>query len=99
MKTNAVENGVIQASKAVTLASGVGGGAMMVFGLSISELSALVGIAVAVIGLLLGQYWSWRRDRREQAEADDRMRRRDRREHAVNSGRRVSLTETDWGDL
>lgn len=99
MKTNAVESSVIQASKAVTLASGVGGGAMMVFGLSISELSALVGIAVAVTGLLLGQYWSWRRDRREQAEADDRRRRRDRREHAVNEGRRVPPGETDWGDL
>ena len=42
-------------------------------GLTLSEIGVIVGIVVAVLGLLLGQFWSWRRDRREATEMEARM--------------------------
>ncbi|QIL73273.1 hypothetical protein G7048_24745 [Diaphorobacter sp. HDW4B] len=44
-----------------------------VSGLTLSEIGVMVGIVVAVLGLLLGQFWSWRRDRREEREMEARM--------------------------
>ena len=31
-----------------------------------AEIGVIVGIIVGVVGLLLGQYWQWRKDRREE---------------------------------
>lgn len=44
------------------------GGAIsaVVSGLTISEIGVIVGIIVGVVGLLLGQCWQWRKDRREE---------------------------------
>ncbi|QNN56486.1 hypothetical protein H9K76_18390 [Diaphorobacter ruginosibacter] len=50
-----------------------GGATAFVSGLTLSEVGVIVGIVVAVLGLLLGQFWSWRRDRREQREMDVRL--------------------------
>ena len=42
-------------------------------GMTLSEIGVIVGIVASVIGLLLGQFWSWRRDKREQREMEARM--------------------------
>lgn len=42
-----------------------GGASAVVFGLSANELAALVGAAVAVLGLAMQWYFSRQRDRRE----------------------------------
>lgn len=42
-----------------------GGASAVVFGLSANEIAALVGAAVAVLGLAMQWYFSRRRDRRE----------------------------------
>lgn len=53
----------------------VGGGASaLFFGLTANELAALCGIVVGVLGLLVQWYYNRRRDRREQAEHEARMR-------------------------
>ena len=69
--TSTVENAAIVGSK--TAAYGGASGAV-VSGLTMNELGVLVGIFVGLAGLLLGQYWSWRKDRREQRESLARMR-------------------------
>lgn len=43
-----------------------GAAGAIVGGLTLSEVGVMVGIAVGVAGLLLAQYWAWRRDQREQ---------------------------------
>ena len=45
-----------------------------VSGLTLSEIGVVVGIVIGVLGLLLGQYWAWRKDRREQLESEARLR-------------------------
>ena len=42
-------------------------------GWTISEIGVVVGIVVGVLGLIFGQYWAWRRDRREAAEQETKM--------------------------
>lgn len=55
------------------------GGAATTFwgGLTISEIGILGGLIVGVLGFLAGQYWSWRKDRREEREMRERLRRAD----------------------
>ncbi len=43
-------------------------------GLSLSDIGVIIGVIIGVAGLLLGQYWAWRKDRREQRESEARMR-------------------------
>lgn len=50
-----------------------GGATAFVSGLTLSEVGVIIGIVVAVLGLVLGQFWSWRRDRREEREMQARM--------------------------
>lgn len=65
------ENGAIIASKAAAY----GGAVSAIFsGLTVSEIGVIIGTIVGVVGLLLGQFWSWRRDRREVREMEARMR-------------------------
>lgn len=53
----------------------VGGGASAaLFGLTANEFAALGGIVVGVLGLLVQWYYNRRRDRREQAEFEARLR-------------------------
>ena len=70
--SNTSENVAIAGSK---VAAYGGSGTAVVSGLTLHEIGVIVGIAVAVLGLLLGQFWSWRKDRREQREMMARMRR------------------------
>lgn len=72
MSNHAVENAGIVASK---VAAYGGAGSAVVAGLTLNELGVIVGIFVAVVGLVLGQWWSWRKDRREAREQEMRMRR------------------------
>lgn len=51
-----------------------GGTSALFFGLTASEFAAFVGAVVAVVGLLVQWYFNRRRDRREQAEHEARMR-------------------------
>lgn len=72
MSNHAIETAVITTGKA----SAYGGAAVAtVSGLTLNELGVIVGIFVGVTGLILGQVWSWRRDRREAREQEARMRR------------------------
>ncbi|MFN4121259.1 holin [Acidovorax sp.] len=71
MSNHAVENAGIVASK---VAAYGGAGGAVVAGLTLNELGVIVGIFVAVVGLVLGQIWSWRKDRRETREQEIRMR-------------------------
>ncbi|GAB2472272.1 hypothetical protein GCM10027082_24740 [Comamonas humi] len=68
--SNTTENVGIVTGK--TAAYG-GAATAAVSGMTLSEIGVIVGIAVGVLGLLLGQFWSWRRDRREQREMEARM--------------------------
>ncbi|WP_057092906.1 hypothetical protein KV708_19125 [Comamonas thiooxydans] len=68
--SNAAENGAIVAGKTAAYGGAV---SAVVSGLTISELGVIVGIAVAVLGMIFGQYWAWRKDRREQREMEARM--------------------------
>lgn len=51
-----------------------GGASALIFGLSASEFAALVGAVVAIAGLVVQWYFNRRRDRREQAEHEARLR-------------------------
>lgn len=70
--SSTAENAVIVGGK---VAAYGGSGAAVVSGLTLNELGVIVGIVVGVAGLVLGQFWSWRKDRREQREMDARMHR------------------------
>ena len=59
---NTVEGLPIAAGKTATYGGAIGA---LVSGWSISEIGVVVGIVVGVLGLIFGQYWAWRRDRRE----------------------------------
>ena len=65
-----VESLPIAAGKTATY-----GGAMGAFvsGWTISEIGVVIGSVVAVLGLIFGQYWAWRRERRETAEQEMKM--------------------------
>ena len=68
--SNTAENSAIVAGKTATY-----GGALTAFtsGLTVSEFGVIVGCIVGVLGLIFGQYWAWRRDRREQREMVARL--------------------------
>lgn len=51
-----------------------GGATALIAGMSASELAALAGIVIALLGWMTQIYFSRRRDRREQAEHMARMR-------------------------
>lgn len=67
---NTAENSAIVAGKTAAY-----GGALTAFtsGLTVSEFGVIVGCIVGVLGLIFGQYWAWRRDRREQREMVARL--------------------------
>ena len=65
-----VESLPIAAGKTATYGGAIGA---FVSGWSISEIGVVVGIVVGVLGLIFGQYWAWRRDRREAAEQEMKM--------------------------
>lgn len=71
MSSHNIEDAGIIASK-VTAYGGAAG--TVFFGLTLNELGVVIGSVVAILGLALGQYWSWRRDRRERIEMEHRMR-------------------------
>ena len=60
-----VEGLPIAAGKTATYGGAIGA---FVSGWTISEIGVVIGSVVAVLGLIFGQYWAWRRDRRELAE-------------------------------
>lgn len=68
--SNTTESAAIVAGK--TAAYG-GAATAAVSGLTLSEVGVIVGIAVGVLGLIFGQFWSLRRDRREEREMEARM--------------------------
>lgn len=57
------ENIIIATSK---IAQYGGAGSALVFGLSLEQLAALVGVAVAILGFLTNLYFQWRKDTREE---------------------------------
>lgn len=65
-----VEGLPIAAGKTATYGGAIGA---FVSGWTISEIGVVVGIVVGVLGLIFGQYWAWRRDRREAAEQEMKM--------------------------
>ena len=65
-----VEGLPIAAGKTATYGGAIGA---FVSGWTISEIGIVVGIVVGVLGLIFGQYWAWRRDRREAAEQEMKM--------------------------
>lgn len=68
--SNTAENGAIVAGKTAAYGGAV---SAVVGGLTISEIGVIIGIAVGVLGLFFGQYWAWRKDKREQREMEVRM--------------------------
>ena len=68
--SNAAENSAIVTGKAAAY-----GGALTAFasGMTVSEFGVIVGVLVGVLGLIFGQYWAWRRDKREAREMEVRM--------------------------
>ena len=65
-----VEGLPIAAGKTATYGGAIGA---LVSGWTISEIGVVVGIVVGVLGLIFGQYWAWRRERREAAEQEMKM--------------------------
>lgn len=61
-------------SKIATAAQYGGASGAVIFGLKANEFAAVIGAAVALLGFLVGWYFQRRRDRREQAEHEMRMR-------------------------
>lgn len=62
-----VESLPIAAGKTATYGGAIGA---LVSSWTISEIGVVVGIAVGVLGLIFGQYWAWRRERREAKEKE-----------------------------
>lgn len=60
---DSIEKAAIIGGKTATYGGAI---SSVVSGLAISEIGVIVGIIVGVLGLLLGQYWQWRKDRREE---------------------------------
>ena len=71
MKTESLENAGMLAGK--TMAYGGAAGSAL-SGLTVSEIGVIVGIVIGVLGLVLGQFWQWRKDRREHRESEARLR-------------------------
>lgn len=72
------ENTAIVTSKA---AAYTGASGAIISGLTLNELGVVVGIFVGIAGLLMGQYWSWRKDRREHHEMCMRLKKRRRSQY------------------
>lgn len=68
--SNTVESAAIMTGKTAMYG---GAATAAVSGMTLSEVGVIIGIVVGVLGLLLGQFWSWRRDRREEREMQARM--------------------------
>lgn len=95
--SNTVESGAIVAGKTAAYGGAV---SAVVSGLSISEFGVIVGIVVGVLGLIFGQYWSWRRDERQRAEAVQKNAERELRMSLMRaSGRPIHHQDTDLGKL
>lgn len=71
IENNATESAAIMAGKTAVYA---GAATAAVSGMTLSEIGVIVGIAAAVLGMLFGQFWAWRRDSREYREMEARMR-------------------------
>ena len=65
-----VEGLPITVGKAATYVGAIGA---FVSGWTISEIGVVVGIVVGVLGMIFGQYWAWRREKREAAEQEVRL--------------------------
>lgn len=63
--SEALESTAISASK--VSAYGGAATAAVAGGMSVSEMAAITGAIVAILGLILNQYWSWKKDQREAA--------------------------------
>ena len=73
MDENSLEKGSIIVSKTAMY----GGAAATVWGgLTISEIGIIGGLLVGLLGFVAGQYWAYRRDRREEREMRERLRRK-----------------------
>lgn len=51
-----------------------GAAGSIVSGWTLSEIGVFIGIVIGIAGLVLGQFWAWRKDRREQRESEARLR-------------------------
>ena len=95
--SNTTESVGIAAGK--TAAYG-GAATAAVGGMTLSEMGIIVGAIVGVLGLILGQYWAWRRDDRQRAEAVQKQAERELRMSLMRaSGRPVYHQDTDMGKL
>ena len=95
--SNTAESVGIAAGK--TAAYG-GAATAAVGGMTLSEMGIIVGAIVGVLGLILGQYWAWRRDDRQRAEVAQRQAERELRMSLMRaSGRPVYHQDTDMGKL
>lgn len=65
-----VEDLPITVGKTTTYGGAIGA---FVSGWTISEIGVVVGIVVGVLGMIFGQYWAWRRMKREAAEQEVRL--------------------------
>ncbi|MFD2756399.1 holin [Comamonas terrae] len=68
--SNTAENIAVVGGKAATYGGAAGA---VVSGLSISEWGVVGGLLIAVLGWVCTQYWSWRRDQREERESAARL--------------------------
>ena len=76
-------------------------------GMTLSEMGVIVGGIVAVLGMIFGQYWAWKRNARQaaadQRDADEAAQRKAERELRMSlmraSGRPVYHQDTDMGKL
>lgn len=69
-----------------------GGTSALLFGLSASEFAALVGAVVAIAGLVVQWYFNRRRDRREQADREERRAEHEARMRSLQSGKAKPAT-------
>lgn len=92
MHPEAMEKAGVIAGKTL-MYGGAAGSA--VSGLTLSDIGVMVGIVIGVLGLLLGQYWAWRKDRRERRESDTRLQREQREMEA----RMRHKFGTGWDEL
>lgn len=82
------------------IASYGGATTAVVSGLSASEIGIWVGCIVGVLGFLFTQYWAWKRDRRQKAEAMARQaERKFRMQLMKQTGMPIHHRDTDLGQL
>lgn len=68
--SNTTESAAIVAGKTAVYG---GAATAALSGLTLTEMGVVIGAVVGVLGLIFGQYWSWRRDKREEREMIARM--------------------------